>query len=101
MFLSITICYVVAFSRLLFAQKASVPAFLHFCIFWSVPLTLKYPRCQRVFFPCCLRQKLSGEAAIVMITALSLNFCRKQQGKKNPLAPRVTLNMGAKKNQEY
>ena len=72
----------VAFSRLLFAQKASVPAFLHFCIFWSVPLTLKYPGCQRVFFPCCLRQKLSGEAAIVMITALSLNFCRKQQENK-------------------
>ena len=38
----------VAFSRLLFEQKASVRAFLHFCIFWSVPLTLKNPR---GFFP--------------------------------------------------
>ena len=31
----------VAFSRLLFEQKASVPAVLHFCIFRSAPLTLR------------------------------------------------------------
>ena len=58
----------------------------------------QYPVCQRVFFPCCLRRKLSDEAAIVKsgfffplitIAASPLNFRRKQQ-EKNPLAPRVS-----------
>ena len=54
---------------------------------------MHYPGC-RGFFPCCLRRKLSGEAAIVTsgkknrsfplvtIAALPLNFRRKQQEKK-------------------
>ena len=52
------------------------------------------------FFPCCLRRKLSGEAAIVMITALSLNFCRKQQEKK-PSGTQGNPKHGCKKNQKY
>ena len=42
----------------------------------------------RGFFSCCLQWKLSSEAAIVR-SVTPLNFHRKQQEKKNPLAPRV------------
>ena len=60
------------------SQRSRLPAFLYFLVGASDPKVLQVPE---GFFPCCLRRKLSGEAAIVMITALSLNFCRKQQEK--------------------
>ena len=45
----------------------------------------------RGFFSCCLRRKLSGEAAIVTIVTIAaspLSFHHKQQ-EKNPLASRL------------
>ena len=74
-------------------------SFFRFC--WKNG-KLDWPKCARTcvpegFFSCCLRRKLSDEAAVVtsgFFSRSSRSRLRRQTtGKKNPLAPRVSYQL--------
>ena len=79
------------------SQRSRLPAFLYF---WSVPLTLKYPRGQRVFFPV-----VCGEHWAAKQRSWWSRLCRSifaaNNRKKKPTCTQGNPKHGCKKNQKY